>query len=132
MNENNHFGAVCHGDLCWGNILFKYSDEDQPKEVKFIDFQASRISSIVTDLLTFIFTSLSSTLRREYVGQALKVIHRILFFFTSQLVSLALPHNLRLELPGTQSYHQSLYVGRVKRRIPEESFVWFSGGNLVP
>ena len=82
MNENNHFGAVCHGDLCWANILFKYSDQNQPKEVKFIDFQASRISSVVTDLLTFVFTSLSSTLRREYIGEALKVTQHVLFITT--------------------------------------------------
>ena len=41
--------------------------------MKFIDFQSARMSSLVTDLLTFTFTSLSSTLRREYVEQMLEV-----------------------------------------------------------
>ena len=53
--------------------LFRYCDTGEPREVKFIDFQSARMSSLVTDLLTFTFTSLSSTLRREYVEQMLEV-----------------------------------------------------------
>ena len=73
VNESDKFGSVCHGDLGWSNILFKYNTENCPKEVKFIDFQASRISSLVTDLLTFVFTSLSSSMRRDYIGHVMKV-----------------------------------------------------------
>ena len=46
---------------------------NEPKEVKFIDFQSARLCSLVTDILTFCFTSMSSTLRREYISQILEV-----------------------------------------------------------
>ena len=55
------------------SCLCRYCDTGEPREVKFIDFQSARMSSLVTDLLTFTFTSLSSTLRREYVEQMLEV-----------------------------------------------------------
>ena len=42
-------------------------------EVKFIDFQSSRVSSLVTDLLAFTFTSLPSFIRRQHIDSLLKV-----------------------------------------------------------
>ena len=60
--------------------LFRYCDTGEPREVKFIDFQSARMSSLVTDLLTFTFTSLSSTLRREYVEQMLEVRGDIIYY----------------------------------------------------
>ena len=87
--EGGSFTVVCHGDLCWANILFRcaaccqywacgrflsrYDEAGEPKEVKFIDFQSSRLSSLVTDLLTLAFTSLSSSLRREHTDTMLEV-----------------------------------------------------------
>ena len=51
----------------------RYDEAGEPKEVKFIDFQSSRLSSLVTDLLTLAFTSLSSSLRREHTNTMLEV-----------------------------------------------------------
>ena len=84
VEPTDKFGVICHGDLWWSNILFRYepelnTEEEEPnclkpREVKFIDFQSARISSLVTDILAFTFTSLSSTLRREHLYQLLEVI----------------------------------------------------------
>jgi hypothetical protein len=39
--------VICHGDLWWSNVLFKYDpDAGTPTEVKFIDFQSSRVASL--------------------------------------------------------------------------------------
>ena len=38
------FTVICHGDLWWSNIFFKHDQNQIPLEVKFIDFQSSRIS----------------------------------------------------------------------------------------
>ena len=68
---------MCHGDLWWSNILFKYPGEDRqfPEEVKFIDFQSARLASVVTDILSFTFTSMSSQVRRENIHDLLEVSH---------------------------------------------------------
>ena len=77
---------ICHGDLWWSNILFKYpgkeSNDDSakgeaPVEVKFIDFQSARLSSCVTDILSFAFTSMSSAVRRENIFDLLEVINNL-------------------------------------------------------
>ena len=69
--------VICHGDLWWANILFKYDVNDLPLEVKFIDFQSSRVSSLVTDLLAFSFTSLPPDIRREHMDSLLKVLYTV-------------------------------------------------------
>ena len=80
VESSDKFGVICHGDLWWSNILFRYQEEDNveslgslPVEVKFIDFQSARLASLVTDILSFTFTSMSSTVRREGIDQLLEV-----------------------------------------------------------
>ena len=72
--------------------MFKYGDEGEagvsgaPTEVKFIDFQSARLASLVTDLLSFAFTSMSSTVRRNNIYDLLEVIK----MFYHQLASACL------------------------------------------
>ena len=47
VRPTNEFAVICHGDLWWSNVLFKYDpDTGSPVEVKFIDFQSSRVASL--------------------------------------------------------------------------------------
>ena len=65
VTRRNEFAVICHGDLLLPNILFKYSDpidSTRPTEVKFIDFQSARFSSLATDLVLFLFTSVKVNL----------------------------------------------------------------------
>ena len=79
VESSDKFNVICHGDLWWSNILFKYPDGMQeedckvPIEVKFIDFQSARLASLVTDLVSFTFTSMSSSVRREHIEYFLEV-----------------------------------------------------------
>ena len=81
VESSDKFGVICHGDLWWSNILFRYREEDNsentgslPVEVKFIDFQSARLASLVTDILSFSFTSMSSSVRRESIDELLEVV----------------------------------------------------------
>ncbi|XP_040564435.1 uncharacterized protein [Lepeophtheirus salmonis] len=87
----NNFAVICHGDLWLSNILFRYESQSEhsssstaslrPAEVKFIDFQSARFSSLATDLLIFLFTSVETSLRREMLGELVSL------YYTTFLVS---------------------------------------------
>ena len=47
VETKGKMAVICHGDLWWSNVLFKYDpDTGSPVEVKFIDFQSSRVASL--------------------------------------------------------------------------------------
>uniref|UniRef100_A0A1B6EV79 CHK kinase-like domain-containing protein n=1 Tax=Cuerna arida TaxID=1464854 RepID=A0A1B6EV79_9HEMI len=52
-----------HGDLWINNMLFKHSDSGEVEDVRFIDFQISRWSSPVLDLVYFLWTSADEEVR---------------------------------------------------------------------
>ena len=121
VEPTDKFGVICHGDLWWSNILFRYeSDENQdkeesisarPREVKFIDFQSARISSLVTDILAFTFTSLSSTLRREHIYQLLEV----RLFFQRPIEYSELNLNLKSNFLNTSPQWNAYIIKKDKR-----------------
>ncbi|XP_076066049.1 putative oxidoreductase dhs-27 [Oratosquilla oratoria] len=59
------FAAVVHGD-CWSNnLLFRYDSGGTPVDIRLVDLQIVRASSITTDLNYFFFTSPSGEVRRK-------------------------------------------------------------------
>ncbi len=51
VGNQSKLAVICHGDLWWSNVLFKYDSDTAaamavPVEVKFIDFQSSRVASL--------------------------------------------------------------------------------------
>ncbi|GLH00633.1 Putative ecdysteroid kinase [Gryllus bimaculatus] len=57
--------VLIHGD-CWiNNILFKYSESNQPIEVRFVDFQMTHASSPAIDLNFFLFSSPRKEVREK-------------------------------------------------------------------
>ena len=83
----------------------------RPREVKFIDFQSARISSLVTDILAFTFTSLSSTLRREHIYQLLEV----RLFFQRPIEYSELNLNLKSNFLNTSPQWNAYIIKKDKR-----------------
>lgn len=49
--------VLCHGDFWSNNILFKFDTQDKPCDLRFVDFQMSRVASPVIDIIYFINSS---------------------------------------------------------------------------
>ncbi|XP_046674641.1 uncharacterized protein LOC124363436 [Homalodisca vitripennis] len=61
--KSNGLNVLNHGDLWVNNMLFKHSDSGEVEDVKFIDYQLTRWSSPVQDLLYFVWTSANEEVR---------------------------------------------------------------------
>ncbi|XP_059611132.1 uncharacterized protein LOC132258046 [Phlebotomus argentipes] len=68
--------VISHGD-CWApNILVKYETEKKiPVDVKIIDFQLLRYSTLAMDLSFFIYACTSQDLREKHYDDLLKIYH---------------------------------------------------------
>ncbi|XP_063225241.1 uncharacterized protein LOC134532600 isoform X2 [Bacillus rossius redtenbacheri] len=67
--------VLCHGDLWCNNMLFKYSAAGEPLEVRFVDFQVTRLASAATDLHYFLLGGPSDDVRKQGSGPLLRVYH---------------------------------------------------------
>ncbi|KAE8573648.1 uncharacterized protein [Halyomorpha halys] len=67
------FAVICHGDFCNNNILFKYSETDEPVDCVIFDFQLSLYSSPAVDLMFFIYFNTTSDFREKYLAEILKL-----------------------------------------------------------
>lgn len=56
-NAAEPFSVVTHGDMWLNNTMYEHDDEHRPINAVFIDWQLTRYSSPVLDLMYFIFVS---------------------------------------------------------------------------
>ncbi|KAJ9594620.1 hypothetical protein L9F63_027396, partial [Diploptera punctata] len=59
LRQEDGYNVLIHGDLWLNNIMFRYSDENDVQEVRFVDFQLSYVTSPAIDLLYFLHSSAS-------------------------------------------------------------------------
>uniref|UniRef100_A0A1B6L7Z9 CHK kinase-like domain-containing protein n=1 Tax=Graphocephala atropunctata TaxID=36148 RepID=A0A1B6L7Z9_9HEMI len=60
------FNVLLHGDVWVNNVMFKYNEKNEPIDVKLLDFQISRYSTPVFDLLYFLYSSANDEVRENH------------------------------------------------------------------
>lgn len=70
--------VISHGD-CWqNNIMFKYDTNKKPIEVSLLDWQVSRHSSPIIDIVYFLFICTTKELRDAHYDEFLWIYHNTL------------------------------------------------------
>lgn len=73
VQENDEkWKVLCHGDLWINNLMFKSSD------VKLIDLQSMRYTSLVIDIQHLIYSSTESDVRIKYYDEIISCYHKYL------------------------------------------------------
>lgn len=68
--------VIGHGDAWQNNTMFRYDIDGKPIEVIFLDWQTTRASSPVIDLVYYIFCCTTKTLRDSYYDELLQLYHQ--------------------------------------------------------
>lgn len=73
VSPKEPLSVLCHGDFWINNLVFHYSDDEKScvDDVKFIDVQVARYSSLAVDILHFLYTSLEPNILRDYYDDLL-------------------------------------------------------------
>lgn len=69
------FHTILHGDLWVNNQMFRYNEQKQLEDVKFVDFQFSYYGNPMCDLIYFLFTSLKPELVVEHLDDLVAYYH---------------------------------------------------------
>lgn len=67
--------VITHGDAWQNNMMFRYDDNGKPVEISIIDWQISRHSSPIIDIVHFMFFSTTKELRDAYYEHFLHAYH---------------------------------------------------------
>jgi thiamine kinase-like enzyme len=96
--------VICHGDFWTNNMMFKYNDDKEPEEVMLLDLQVARYSSLVTDLLHFLYTSTEPHLTDLHYDRLLAVYHASLSSTLRRLSPTAPPVTLQDIIDEVEEY----------------------------
>lgn len=70
--------VISHGDAWQNNVMFRYDEHGKPIEVSLLDWQASRYSTPIADIVYFIFCCTTKELRDAHYDNFLNVYHQSL------------------------------------------------------
>lgn len=73
VSPKESLSVICHGDFWINNLVFHYSGKEDScvDDVKFVDVQVARYSSLAIDILHFLYTSLEPNILRDYYDDLL-------------------------------------------------------------
>lgn len=69
---------ITHGDMWQNNTMFRYNNNGKPIETVLLDFQISRCSSPIIDIVYFMFCCTTKELRDAHYDEFLKIYHESL------------------------------------------------------
>lgn len=70
--------VIAHGDAWQNNTMFKYDKSGKPVEIQLIDWQISRHTSPIIDIVYFMFCCTTKELRDQHYDSLLKIYHESL------------------------------------------------------
>lgn len=78
LEETGAGAVITHGDTWQNNVMFKRDNNGKPMESNILDWQLSRISSPIIDIVYFVFLCTTKELRDEHYDNFLKIYHESL------------------------------------------------------
>lgn len=67
--------VITHGDVWSNNTMFRYDSSGKPSEISLLDWQISRHSSPVIDILYYMFSCTTKAFRDAHYEHMLKIYH---------------------------------------------------------
>lgn len=67
--------VISHGDAWQNNTMFRYDNSGKPIEICFLDWQTTRCSSPIIDIVYYMFCCTTKDLRDAHYDELLKVYH---------------------------------------------------------
>jgi len=69
------YDTICHGDPWINNLLFLHDNNGKIIDLKMVDYQIIRHTSLSTDILYFIYSSVQSSLIEKSFESLIKIYH---------------------------------------------------------
>lgn len=106
---------ITHGDTWQNNTMFRYDKNGKPNEISLLDWQISRYSTPIIDIVYYIFACTTKELRDAHYDEFLKIYHESLSsHIRKYALSLHLLSFIRLEYHFKSKFYFSGSV-RIQR-----------------
>lgn len=64
--------VISHSDLWNNNIMFRYDENEEPKQCVFVDYQVCRLSPPGADIMSYLYLNTSTQVRSQHMNFLLK------------------------------------------------------------
>lgn len=75
MAPKQKYDTICHGDPWINNLLFLHDDDGRLIDLKMVDYQIIRYTSVSTDILYLIYSSVQTSLIEKNFNSLIKIYH---------------------------------------------------------
>ncbi|KAL0126207.1 hypothetical protein PUN28_004971 [Cardiocondyla obscurior] len=75
VSPKRRYETICHGDPWTNNLLFLHNNDGKIIDLKLVDYQILRYTSVTTDFLYFMYSSVRSSLIERSFESLVKIYH---------------------------------------------------------